>query len=133
MRNTSTPVTHHTHHFDDLSPDAFERLVYWLLKRGGDFDEVQWYGGARDKGRDVVAHKHTPAGRETWYVQCKRYASITFYTLRDELDKLAKHAAQDPDFCPDVIVFATACPVPPQAKDQAVAHAADLGLPEPYY
>jgi tetratricopeptide (TPR) repeat protein len=130
---TSTSATHHTHHFDDLSPDDFERLVYWLLKRGAEFDEVQWYGGARDKGRDVVAHKHTPAGRETWYVQCKRYASITFATLRDELDKLAQHAAQDPGFRPDVVVFATACPVPPQAKDQAAVHAAGLGLPQPYY
>jgi HJR/Mrr/RecB family endonuclease len=73
----------HLHHFNDLSPDDFEWLVCWLLKRGTGFDEVQWYGGARDKGRDVVAHKHTPAGRGTWYVQCERYASITFATLRD--------------------------------------------------
>jgi tetratricopeptide (TPR) repeat protein len=121
MRNASTPATHHPHHFDDLSPDDFERLVYWLLKRGAEFDEVQWYGGARDKGRDVVAHKHTPAGRETWYVQCKRYASTTFSTLRDELDKLTHHAARDPGFRPDVIVFATACPVPPQAGKTQLA------------
>jgi hypothetical protein len=130
---TSTPATRHQHHFEDLSPDDFERFVYWLVKRCGEFDAVQWYGGARDRGRDVVAYKHAAAGREKWYVQCKRYQSITFSTLRGELDKLAEHARTTPDFAPDVIVFATACPVPPQAKDQAAAHARALNLPGPYY
>jgi len=131
---TSTPATRHQHHFGDLSPDDFERFVYWLVKRCGEFDEVQWYGGARDKGRDVVAYRHAPATeREKWYIQCKRYQSITFSTLRVELDKLAQHAREEPRFAPDVVVFASACPVPPQAKDQAAAHARALNLPEPYY
>jgi hypothetical protein len=126
-------ATKHQHHFEDLSPDDFERMVYWLVERSGEFDAVQWYGGARDKGRDVVAHRHTPAGREKWYIQCKRYQSIAFSTLRHELDKLAEHSKADADFAPDVIVFATACPVPPQAKDEAASHAEALGLPQPYY
>ncbi|UCC32061.1 MAG: restriction endonuclease [Phycisphaerales bacterium] len=132
----TSPATKHPHRFDDLSPDDFERLVYWLVKRSTEFDAVEWYGGARDKGRDVVAYRHAAAGtrgREKWYIQCKRYATITFATLRDELDKLATHARADPGFAPRVIVFATACPVPPQAKDQAAAHARALHLPEPYY
>jgi len=128
----STPATRHQHHFEDLSAGDFERFVYWLVKRSGEFDEAEWYGGARDKGRDVVAHKHT-ARREKWYIQCKRYRSITFSTLRDELDKLARHAGENPDFTPDAIVFATACPVPPAAKDKAAAHAHALMLPTPYY
>ena len=127
------PATRHQHHFEDISPDDFERLVYWLVKRSGEFDEVQWYGGARDRGRDVVVYKHTATGREKWYIQCKRYQSITFYTLRKELDNLARHAEKEQDFAPDVVVFATACPVPPQAKDRAAAHARGLRLPEPYY
>ena len=130
---TPTPATHHPHHFEDLSPDQFERLIYFLVKRSGEFDEVQSYGGAHDKGRDVVAYKHTPAGREKWYIQCKCYEKIAFPTLRDELDKLATNARADPDFAPDVVVFATACSVPPQAKDRAADHAHRLGLPEPYY
>lgn len=129
----ATPATRHPHHFEDLSPDDFERLVYWLVRRCGEFDAVQWYGGARDKGRDVVAYKHTAAGREQWTIQCKRYQCIAFPTLRDELDKLAQHARKEADFAPDVIVFATACAVPPAVKDRAAAHARELGLPEPYY
>jgi hypothetical protein len=49
------PATQHQHHFEDLSPDDLERLIYWLVQRPGGYDEVQSYGGARDKGRDVVA------------------------------------------------------------------------------
>ena len=58
------PATRHQHHFADLSPDDFEPLVYWLVRRSGEFDEAQWYGGARDRGRDVVAYKHVSGGRE---------------------------------------------------------------------
>jgi hypothetical protein len=126
-------ATRHQHHFEDLSPATFERLVYWLVKESGDFDEVQWCGGTRDKGRDVVAYKHTPFAREKWYIQCKRYQSITFTTLRSELDKLAEHAKAKPDFAPDVIVFATACDVPPDAKDRASDYACSVNLAEPYY
>lgn len=127
------PATKHQHHFEDLSPDDFERLVYWLVKRSGEFDQVQWYGGARDKGRDVVTYKHAATDREKWYIQCKRYEKINFATLHDELDKLAQHTKAESTFAPDVIVFATACSVPPQAKDQAANLARKLGLPEPYY
>ena len=66
----SPPATRHKYQFGDLSPEDFERLLYWLVKRSDEFDEVQWYGGVRDKGRDVVAYKHTAAGREKWYIQC---------------------------------------------------------------
>jgi hypothetical protein len=44
---SATTATRHPHHFEDLSPGDFERLVYWLVRRSGEFDEVQWYGGAR--------------------------------------------------------------------------------------
>jgi hypothetical protein len=67
-----SPRTRHQHHFEDLSPDDFERLLFWLVERSGEFDAVQWYGGARDKGRDVMAYRHTDAGREKWYIRCKR-------------------------------------------------------------
>lgn len=130
---TFAPATRHPYHFKDLSPADFERLVYWLVKRSDEFDQVQWYGGVRDKGRDVVAYKHTPTSREKWYIQCKRYQTITFATLRDELDKLAQHAENEPSFVPHAIVFATSCSVSPQAKDQAAAYASQARLPELYY
>ena len=128
-----TTATQHQPHFEDLSPDDFECLVYWLVKESGDFHEVQRYGGARDKGRDVVAYKHTSAGREKWYIQCKRYQRIAFFTIHAELAKLAQHAMERPDFAPDVIVFAAACDVPPDAKDKSSDYARSVGLPEPYY
>jgi hypothetical protein len=131
---TNMPATRHQHHFEDLSPQQFESLVYCLVKRDREFafDEVQWYGGVRDKGRDVVAYKHTETGREKWYIQCKRYKVITYADLRDELDKLARHTEAEQDFAPDVIVFATACGVSPGIKDKAGAYARVLDLPQPY-
>jgi hypothetical protein len=130
---TTAPATRHQYHFEDLSPDEFERLVYCLVERSGKFDVVQGYGGMGDKGRDVIAYRHSPAGREKWYIQCKRYETISFYHLKRELNKLAKHAEDDPSFAPDAIVFATATTPSPQAKDDATDHAKGLGLPEPYY
>jgi hypothetical protein len=33
-------ATWHQHRFEDLSAGDFERMVYWLIKRSGEFDEV---------------------------------------------------------------------------------------------
>jgi hypothetical protein len=137
MSISSRPVepvtsTRHLLQFSALSPEDFERLVYWLVRRSGEYDEVQWYGGEGGKGRDVVAYKRTSAGREKWYIMCKRYERITFATLRNELDKLAHFATEQPDFAPYAIVFATACLVPPQTRDRAAEYARQLNLPEPY-
>ncbi|MDY7075322.1 MAG: restriction endonuclease [Chloroflexota bacterium] len=121
--------------FRRLSSDNFERLIYWLVRGQGDFDAVQWYGSARgrDTGRDVVAHKHTDTGRERWYIQCKQHTRVKYATLREELDRLAKHAAESPGFAPHVVVFATACDIPSRAKDKATIYARALGLPAPSY
>jgi len=132
-QSAAPPATLHQYHLEDLSPDDFERLVYTLVERSGEFQHVEWYGGSGDKGRDVVAYRRGPDGRETWYIQCKRYQNITFATLRDELEKVHGHIQSEPSFAPDTIVFATACNVSPQAKDAAIALARDLGLPHPYF
>jgi hypothetical protein len=103
------------HHFEDLSPDDFESLVYWLAARSGDLHQVQWYGGARDRGRDVVAYRDTPAGREAWYIQAKRCQAIALPTLRDELDELAQHAAHDPTTQPHLLAVSRALRLGPSS------------------
>ncbi|MEE8392540.1 MAG: restriction endonuclease, partial [Anaerolineae bacterium] len=126
-----------SHHLRKLSPDEFEQLVYWLARRCGEFSAVQWYGGVHNydnnQGRDIVAHKHTDAGLERWYIQCKRHTRINYATLRNELNTLSKHAAESPGFAPHVIVFATACDIPPRAKNKATVYARASGLPAPLY
>jgi len=129
----SSSTNRHSHPYAGLPPDQFEHLVYRLTQRSGEFDAVQWYRSAREDGRDVVAHKDTSAGRERWYIQCKLHKRISYATLRDALDGLAEHAANLPTFAPHVIVFATACDVPPLLQNKARIYARALGLPEPRY
>ena len=73
MNQSNITATRHMLHFEDLSPENFERMVFWLVKRSGEFSEAQHFGGAGDKGRDVLAYIHTGKGREKWYIQCKKY------------------------------------------------------------
>jgi hypothetical protein len=121
--------------FKGLSPDAFERLIYWLASHCGEFDAVHWYRGARasGKGRDVVAIKSADADRERWYIQCKRQGRINYVVLRRELDSLANLAAKTPNFTPQVVVFTTIGDVPTLARNRGAIYARALGLPEPRY
>ncbi len=123
----------HQYEFEDLAPDDFERLVYQLIERCGEFDTVEWYGGARARDRDVIAYRQTGAGRQKWYFQCQPYVRVTNEVAQNDLNRLAQHKAEEPDFAPDVIVFATACPVPAEVTDQAAIYATQLDLPEPYF
>jgi hypothetical protein len=123
----------HQYQFEDLAPDDFERLIYQLIERCGEFDTVEWYGGTRARGRDVIAYRQTDAGRQKWYFQCQPYVRVTYEVAQNDLNRLAQHMAEEPDFAPDVIVFATACPVPAEVTDQAAIYANQLGLPEPYF
>jgi hypothetical protein len=128
-------VTRRSYSFKSLSPDDFERLIYWLASRSGEFDAVHWYRGARAsrKGRDVVAIKSVDTGRERWYIQCKRQGRINYALLRRELDSLASLADKMPNFTPQVIVFTTAGDVPSVVKNRSTIYARALGLPEPRY
>jgi hypothetical protein len=118
-----------------LSPDDFERLIYQLASRCGEFEGVHWYRGARaaGEGRDVVAVKPTRAGRERWYIQCKRHGRVTRDGVRHELDSLAGLAAKMPNFAPHVIVFTTTGDVPPVVRNSGAIYARALGLPAPRY
>lgn len=123
----------HQYRFEDFSSSDFERLVYQLVERCGEFEDVEWYDGTRDRGRDVVAYKQIAAGRQKWYFQCKPYVRVTYDVVRSDLDRLMEHVTEQPDFAPDVIILATASPVPTQVTDHAAIYANQLGLPEPYF
>jgi hypothetical protein len=130
-----TSATRRSYPFRSLSPGDFERLIYWLANRCGEFDAVHWYRGARasGRGRDVVAIKPADAGRERWYIQCKRQGRINYAVLRRELDSLADLAAKMPNFTPQVIVFTTTGDVPSLVRNKATIYARAQGLPKPQY
>ena len=55
-----------------LEPRKFEELVAELLVREG--MQVQLTPETRDRGRDILALQHGPAGHHLYLVECKRYA-----------------------------------------------------------
>lgn len=115
--------------FGNLSPNDFERLVYWVVEKSKKFDRVEKYGMVGDKGVDIVAYRYNTAGKpEKWYFQCKNYKKIAFAPFRGELDKIADFSTQDLRFKPDVIVFVTGCPVSPSCKDKTKEYAERLSL-----
>jgi hypothetical protein len=133
----STTAIQRSHHLTKLSSDEFEQLVYQLARRCGEFSSVQWYRSARiydgDEGRDIVAHRHTDAELERWYIQCKQHTRVNYATLHSELDTLARHSAESPGFTPHVIVFASASDIAPRTRRKAAIYARALGLPAPLY
>jgi transcriptional regulator with XRE-family HTH domain len=114
--------------FLDIPPDGFEVLVYNIVMRDG-FENPQHFGGVGDKGRDIVAYKYDRVGKqEKWYFQCKRYKKIEHSDFKTELDKLKQHSDKDVNFKPDVIVFATACPVMSGCRDRVADYAKTLSF-----
>jgi hypothetical protein len=119
--------THHPLPYHHLSPEQFEELCLLLVQREGTFDHAELVGGPGDKGCDVAAWQHRGAPHEKrWCFQCKRYRRLTFATLRDELNKIAR--AFDALDRPDVVVFVTNAKIGPKTRDQARNYARDLGL-----
>ena len=118
--------------FSSKSPEEFVKVCYEIIARSKEFDEpVQYYDGMGDKQRDIIAYKYNIVGKkEQWYFQCKRYTKIGFSTFKEELNKIAEHSKKDKYFCPDGIVFVTACRVGAPAKDKAKEHAKKIGLGE---
>lgn len=130
---TEKPTATSMHHilpFGILSPDDFERLVYWVVEKSKKFDRLEKYGMVGDKGRDIIAYRYSTAGKsEKWYFQCKKYKEeINYSAFEQELDKIANFSSQDIRFKPDVIVFVTSCPVSPSCKDRTKGHAEELSL-----
>ena len=87
--------TTHILPFDKLSPDDFERMCVWLVRREG-FLSVEHLGAAgSEQGRDIVAKQ----GGKKWAFQCKRVQRFSYADAKKEIDKLPKGEL------PEVYVF----------------------------
>lgn len=124
MNKPRVTSTNHLLPFDQLSPDQFERLCLWLVRREG-YLRPEHYGQAgSDQGRDVVAYRSvpagesTPAGEELWYFQCKRYKRLSAATLKAEVAKCAGLAKSAPPKHPFGIVFVTSASLTARARDE---------------
>jgi len=84
--------------FNQLSPDDFERMCVWLVRREG-FQSVEHLGAAgSEQGRDITARREG----KSWAFQCKRVQRFSYADAKKEIDKLPK------DDLPEVYVFIVA-------------------------
>ena len=93
--------------FHLLSPEEFERMTLWLIKKRGYLRPQHLGEGGNEQGRDIVAYKPTESGEELWYFQCKRYQKIGASTLQAEIDKYNQLALNAPQRKPVGVVFVT--------------------------
>ena len=100
--------------------DLFERLCVDLLRSLG-FAKVEWRRGHPDEGWDIEAECEVvhPGGvrRETWYVQCKRYAPTTGVPPT----KIDTKRIEMQDKKPDCLLVMTSSHFLPKVRDWARA------------
>ncbi len=124
----SLTATYHTLDFNLLSPEKFEHFCFWLADDCGEYKEVQYYSGSGDKGRDVIG---CTFDGDLDYFQCKRYASLNYGILKEELDRIANHVKKGKIKKPRRIYFVLSSSLSPDAKDKLRSYAGTVDLPEP--
>ena len=99
--------------WDKLDPAQFEVFVYHLARAMG-YDNVQYFAGPGDGGRDVVAYLPAapgvrPLSRQV-YFQCKRTKDLDYGEISNDLGKVMQ-------FPPDTWILATTTRGTPQRRD----------------
>lgn len=94
-------------HFPDLDPFRFEDLCLHLVARLHHWKEINHFGRkGSDDGVDIFAIKKESEVEQTWFIQCKRFRTITKADLKNIVDKIS---ANQP--LPDKLLVIVACDV----------------------
>jgi hypothetical protein len=99
-------------HFNDVEFERFtlEWANGYLAKHVPGVYEIQWRGGAGDKGRDIIVWFDPPVvkPRRCWLYQCKHYASrLGTDTAAVEIGKLLYHTSEGSFPVPEKFWFVT--------------------------
>jgi hypothetical protein len=79
-------------HFEDLDPRRFEDLCLQLIYKDRNWNEINHIGRlGYDKGVDITAIEKDHKTKINWYVQCKRYKSISKGEIKKVIDKIRKN------------------------------------------
>jgi len=74
-------------HFEDLSWNEFERMIYAFITKSKDWINVDWYGQkGSDSGRDIWGE----FGGATYCYQCANYRKLVLNKAISDIDKLTK-------------------------------------------
>jgi len=79
--------TVHPIHFEDMSGQQFERLIFAFVARQKRWDTIQWLGETGgDGGRDIWG----VINKEEYCYQCANYRQLVLKKITDDIDKLVK-------------------------------------------
>jgi hypothetical protein len=96
-------------HFEDLSPSRFEDLCEALVYRTNRWLEMNHIGRmGKDGGIDIQSVQELESGaKRTWYIQCKRYKSLTRKDFKEMVEVFRKRKIP----APDVFLVVVSCDV----------------------
>lgn len=114
-------------HFEDLSPGRFEDLALNLVYRVKQWEDIHHDGRTgSDDGVDIRAiEKAVDGSLRRWFVQCKRYKSITPKEIRKAVDEAVAKSPEPPD----VLLFVLGCDVSLKTRTAFEKHAFAKGAP----
>lgn len=94
-------------HFSDLDPLRFEDLCLNLVTRSDKWKEINHFGRkGLDNGVDIFAIKSDNDIDQIWFIQCKRYLSISKTDLTEIVDKVLANPS-----LPDMLLVIVSCDV----------------------
>lgn len=116
-------------HFDDLDPLRFEDLSLAMVYRLRRWSKIHHYGRkGNDDGIDIFAEEELESGAiRTWFIQCKRYKSITKRELKNIIDEVI---VKNP-IIPDVFLLVIACDITKKTIEYFIEYANEKGIKSP--
>lgn len=111
-------------HFEDLEPKMFERMYRNILDTDGKYEDVRSYGiKGSDEGVDILCSEK--GGTLRYYIQCKRYDSLT----KSELFKIVDRIISGQNcYQGQVIMVVTSCDVTREAYEAFEEYAKSKGF-----
>lgn len=107
-------------HFEDRSGNEFERLVLAYLSQIKIWDSIAWLGQTGDDGgRDIWAISND----ESFCYQCANYQKLTFYKVKEDINKLIQG-----NTIPDNFIVVCGGTVTPGLRVKIVAYASTNGI-----
>jgi len=113
--------------FEDLSPQRFELMCFWLVEREGYLRPQHLGEAGSEQGRDIIAYKPADAGEQLWYFQCKHKKRISADILKIEIDKYNGLAKSNPNYRPVGVVFVISAIVSARTRDAVEAYCREYG------
>lgn len=111
-------------HFEDLEPMMFERMYRSILDTEGLYEDIRSYGiKGSDEGVDI--HCTRKGGTSKYFIQCKRYGSLT----KSELFKIVDRIISGNNcYLYQIIMVVTSCDVTRESYEAYEKYAIEKGF-----